>query len=85
VLRGTALIAPKARAGKLRAIAITSPKRSEAAPELPTFTELGYPQVNLVVWYGVLFPARTLPEIVNRMRQKVNRATSSPDVKAKLI
>ena len=76
---------PHARVGKLRLIAVTSAKRSEAAPELPTFTELGYPQVDLVVWYGVFFPARTPPDIVTRMSTEVNRAVQTPDVKAKLI
>src|SRR4029079_8527166 len=76
---------PQARAGKLRAIAVTSAKRSEAAPELPTFTELGFPQVDLVVWYGVLFPRGTPAEIVNRMSSEIARAVQSPDVKAKLI
>jgi tripartite-type tricarboxylate transporter receptor subunit TctC len=76
---------PQARAGKLRPIAVTSVKRSEAAPDLPTFTELGFPQIDLVVWYGVLFPAKTPPEIVNRMSSEVARAVQSPDVKAKLL
>ena len=76
---------PQARAGKLRPIAVTSVKRSEAAPDLPTFTELGYPQIDLVVWYGVLFPAKTSPEIVNRMSTEVARAVQSADIKAKLI
>jgi tripartite-type tricarboxylate transporter receptor subunit TctC len=74
-----------ARAGKLRPIAVTSVKRSEAAPELPTFTELGVPTLDLVVWYAALFPARTPPEIVNRMSAELNRAVNSPDVKAKLL
>jgi tripartite-type tricarboxylate transporter receptor subunit TctC len=75
----------QARAGKLRPIAVTSNKRSEAAPELPTFTELGFPQIDLVVWYGVLFPARTPADIVNRMSTEINRAVQSPDVKQKLL
>ena len=74
-----------ARAGRLRAIAVTSGKRSAAAPDLPTFTELGYPQLDLVVWYAALFPAHTPPEIVARMSAEVNRAVNSPDVKAKLL
>jgi len=74
-----------ARAGRLRPIAVTSVKRSEAAPELPTFSELGYPGVDLVVWYAALFPARTPPEIVNKMSAELNRAVNSPDVKAKLL
>ena len=74
-----------ARAGRLRPIAVTSAKRSEAAPELPTFTELGYPALDLVVWYAALFPARTPPEIVAKMSAEINRAVNSPDVKAKLL
>ena len=74
-----------ARAGRLRPIAVTSVKRSEAAPELPTFTELGYPSLDLVVWYAALFPARTPPEIVAKMSAEINRATSSPDIKGKLL
>ncbi|HYC47343.1 MAG TPA: tripartite tricarboxylate transporter substrate binding protein, partial [Burkholderiales bacterium] len=76
---------PQARAGKLRPLAVTSAKRSAAAPELPTFTELGYPQVDLVVWYGVLYPARTPPEIVSRLSSEISRAVQAPDVKSKLI
>ena len=74
-----------ARSGRLRPIAVTSAKRSEAAPELPTFTELGFPALDLVVWYAALFPARTPPEIVARMSAEINRAVNSPDVKAKLL
>jgi tripartite-type tricarboxylate transporter receptor subunit TctC len=74
-----------ARAGKLRPIAVTSVKRSEAAPELPTFTELGVPSLDLVVWYAALFPARTPPEIVAKMSAELNRATNSPDIKARLL
>ena len=74
-----------ARSGRLRPIAVTSAKRSEAAPELPTFVELGYPTLDLVVWYGVLFPARTPPEIVAKMSTEINRVVHSPDIKAKLL
>ena len=74
-----------ARAGRLRPIAVTSVKRSEAAPELPTFTELGYPQLDLVVWYAALFPARTPPEIVAKMSAEINRAVGTPEVKARLL
>ncbi len=74
-----------ARSGRLRPIAVTSAQRSEAAPDLLTFTELGYPSLDLVVWYAVLFPARTPPEIVARMSTEANRAVQSPDIKAKLL
>lgn len=75
----------QARAGKLRPIAVTSTKRSAAAPDVPTFAELGYPSIDLVVWYGVLFPARTPADIVTRMSTEVTRAVQAPDVKAKLL
>ena len=75
----------QARQGRLRPIAVTSAKRSEAAPDLPTFTELGYPAIDLVVWYGVLYPARTPPEIVQRMSTEINRTVQLPDVKANLL
>jgi tripartite-type tricarboxylate transporter receptor subunit TctC len=74
-----------ARAGKLRPIAVTSAKRSEAAPELPTFAELGYPSIDLVVWYGALFPAGTPAPIVERMSSEINRAVQAPELKAKLL
>ncbi len=74
-----------ARSGKLRPIAVTSVKRSDAAPELPTFTELGYPALDLVVWYAALFPARTPPEVVAKMSAEINRAVAMPDIKARLL
>jgi tripartite-type tricarboxylate transporter receptor subunit TctC len=75
----------QARAGKLRPIAVTSTKRSAAAPQVPTFAELGFPSIDLVVWYGVLFPARTPADIVARMSSEIGRAVQSPDVKSKLL
>ena len=74
-----------ARAGKLRPIAVTSSRRSEAAPELPTFTELGFPAMDLVVWYGVLYPAGTPAPIVERMQAEIARANQVPEVKARLL
>ena len=74
-----------ARSGRLRAIAVTSGKRSEAAPELTTFAEQGFPTLDLVVWYAALFPAGTPSDIVTRMSTEVNRAVHAPDIKAKLL
>ena len=74
-----------ARSGKLRPIAVTSAKRSEAAPELPSFTELGFPSIDLVVWYGALYPAGTPTAIVERMSSEINRTVQAPEVKARLL
>ena len=76
---------PHARSGKLRAIAVTGPKRSEVAPDLPTFVEQGFPAIDVVSWYGVLFPARTPPEIIKRMSDEVARIVRLPDVKTRLL
>jgi tripartite-type tricarboxylate transporter receptor subunit TctC len=76
---------PHARAGKLRAIATTGKKRSEVAMDIPTFVELGFPAIDVVSWYGVLFPAGTPAPIVKRMSDEVARAVRSPDVKPRLL
>ncbi len=60
----------QARAGKLTALAVTGPERASVAPEVPTFAESGYPEFVLLNWYGVLAPALTPRETV----QKLNRA-----------
>ena len=72
--------APQARAGKLRAIAISSAKRSPQAPELPTIAESGVPGYDLTPWYGVLFPAGTSRAIVMRLNQEIGGILTTPDV-----
>jgi len=76
---------PHARAGKLRAISVTGPKRSEVAPDLPTFVEQGFPAIDVVSWYGVFFPSRTPPEIVRAMSGEIARVIRMPDVKSRLL
>ena len=76
---------PYVRAGKLRPIAITSGKRSEVAPDVPTFVENGFPAIDVVSWYAVFFPARTPPEIIKRMSDEIARVVRMPDVKQKLL
>ena len=71
---------PHARAGKLRAIAISSSKRSPQAPELPTIAESGVPGYDLTPWYGVLFPAGTPRPIVMRLNQEIGGILTTPDM-----
>jgi tripartite-type tricarboxylate transporter receptor subunit TctC len=75
---------PFAKAGRLRAVAVTGAKRTQAAPELPTVVESGLPRFTVSNWYGVLAPARTSPVIVTRLNQAINRALEAPDVREKL-
>jgi len=76
---------PHARAGKLRPIAVTGSKRGEAAPDIATFVELGFPAIDVVSWFGVLFPARTPADIVAKLSTEVARTVNNPEVKAKLL
>jgi tripartite-type tricarboxylate transporter receptor subunit TctC len=67
------------RAGRLRALAITSAKRSKANPQLPTVAESGVPGYQADVWYGVLVPAKTSTEIVQRLNREINLILKTPD------
>lgn len=75
---------PHVRSGRLRGIAITSPKRSAVAPELPTFTESGVPGLESGTWYGLLAPAGTPREIVTRLNAAVVQIVQLPEVREKL-
>jgi tripartite-type tricarboxylate transporter receptor subunit TctC len=66
--------------GKLRPLAAASPKRNPLLPNLPTFAELGLPAVNVALWYGLMAPAGTPPDIIARINREVNLALKSPDV-----
>ena len=67
-------VAPQLQARKLRALAITSAKRSALMPELPTFAEAGLSGYEVTGWYGVLAPAGTPREIVSRLHADITRA-----------
>ena len=69
---------PHMKSGKLRGLAVTSPKRSPAVPELPTIAET-YPGFQSGVWYGVLAPAKTPPEIVARLNSELVRIVKTPE------
>lgn len=70
----------QAKAGKLAAVAVTSPQRTSIAPEVPTIAESGYPEFAIVNWYGILAPAGTPPAIVERLNREIGRALREPAV-----
>jgi tripartite-type tricarboxylate transporter receptor subunit TctC len=78
------LAAPQVEAGKLRALAIGSLQRDRNFPDLPTFSEVGYPGLEAVTWVGVFAPAVTPPAIVARLNDEIDRIIHDPDVAAKL-
>jgi len=72
------------RNGKLRAVMITSLKRSEQLPQTPTLHESGYKDFDAASWYGVLAPAGTPAAIVQQLNKAINQALAQPDVTEKL-
>ncbi|OZI42830.1 tripartite tricarboxylate transporter substrate binding protein BugE [Bordetella genomosp. 4] len=68
------------QAGGLRAMAVAWPERLKSLPDVPTFKEAGFPQVNQPVWYGLLAPAGTPMEIVNKLRDAAVVALKDPKV-----
>ncbi len=76
---------PHVRAGKLRALAVTLPKRTNVVPDLPTIVEAGVPGVVVVNWYGLLAPLNTPRPIVERLSQGVAAAMSQPEVVKRLL
>ena len=75
---------PHVRTGRLRAIAVSTAKRSPVAPEVPTMIEAGMPGFDLPTWYGVLAPAGTPRDAVAKMSAEVSRSLALPDVKDRL-
>ena len=75
---------PNVKAGKLRALAVTTLARSEAIPELPTIAESGLPGFDLSTWFGLMVPAGTPPEIVARLNAEIVRALDAKDMRERL-
>jgi len=76
---------PQVRAGKLRAIAVTSAKRSVTTPELPTISEAGLPGFEAITWYGMAAPAGTPPAIIKKLNGEVVKLLRLPEVKERLL
>ena len=74
---------PHVRSGKLRALAISAPKRSPEYPDLPTFAEAGLPQYDTNAWYSMHAPAGTPPEVVRRLNAELVAILKDPDVVAR--
>jgi tripartite-type tricarboxylate transporter receptor subunit TctC len=76
---------PHARSGKLKALAVTTEKRTAALPSVPTIAESGLPGYDVSGWYGVLAPARTPRAIVDRLSREISKAVQTPEAKDTLI
>ncbi len=70
---------------RVRGLAITSAQRSALAPELPTLAELGFPNVEVTSWQGIVAPAGTPPDVIARLNQAINTVLASPAIKEQLL
>ncbi len=75
---------PSIAAGKLKALAVTSPVRWPRLPDVPTFGELGY-KIDLIGWNGIMAPAGTPKNIIDRMSGEIARLVKTDDGKEKLL
>jgi tripartite-type tricarboxylate transporter receptor subunit TctC len=75
---------PFITAGKLRALAAASPQRHRLLPDVPSFAELGYPGMDIALWYGVAAPGGTPAPIVQRLNAELIKILSTPDIRKSL-
>ncbi len=73
------------KAGRLRPLAVTSPRRSALQPQVPTIAEMGYPGYDVALWYGIVAPARTPTVIVNRLNAALREAVKDAGFKARMV
>ena len=76
---------PQVKAGRVRALAITSAKRSALAPDLPTVAEAGFPGFEAIGWFGWVAPARMPGEIVMRFNREIVRILNLPEMHERLL
>ena len=73
------------KAGKIKALAVTTSKRSQFAPDLPTVAESGLPGFDISTWFGIFAPAGTPKEALDRLHAEFTKALAAPDVREKMV
>jgi len=71
---------PHIRGGKMRALAVTTPRRVEQLPDVPTLAEAGYPEVDVVTWYALIAPAGTPKAVIDRLYTEYTAVAQSPEI-----
>ena len=84
VFASMALALPNVKAGKMRALAVSGGSRALALPDVPTLKEEGFANLEFSAWFGVVAPAKTPVEILDKLSADVIKAVSSPETRAKL-
>ncbi len=77
-------VIPQVKAGKMRTLAVSTAKRSQLTPDIPTMKEAGLPEIENLAWMAIMAPATTPDAIVQRMNTEINAVLAMPDVKEKL-
>ncbi len=75
---------PQVKAGKLKALAVTTAQRSKLAPDLPTMAETGLPGFDISTWFGLLAPAGTPQDVIAKWNAEVTRILNSPEMRERL-
>jgi tripartite-type tricarboxylate transporter receptor subunit TctC len=75
---------PLIKAGKVKALAVTSTQRIAELPSVPTVAESGFPGFEVVVWVGLLVPSKTPPAVVDTLHSEVTRVLAMPQVKKRI-
>ena len=84
IMTGVPAVQQQVKAGKLRALAVSSRGPVASLPDLPTIASAGMPDFEAIQWYGVVAPARTPAAVVALLNEEINRALASPALKARL-
>ncbi|MCE9639013.1 MAG: tripartite tricarboxylate transporter substrate binding protein [Betaproteobacteria bacterium] len=82
---GIALVLPHSKSGRLRALAVTSEKRSKTMPEVPAIAEAGVPGYAATLWLGLLAPKGTPPEIIQQLYVEISKLLRQPDVESTFL
>ena len=77
--------APHVKGGKIRALGVTSARRSAAAPEVPTFAESGLPGYDATAWFALFAPARTPAAVIAKINNEVNQMMRGADMKERML
>ncbi len=77
-------VMPLVKAGKLKMLAVLSAERVPQLPQVPTFKEQGLPKVQVDIWYGLMAPKGTSPQVIQSLNQEVNQVLKNPEVVASL-
>jgi tripartite-type tricarboxylate transporter receptor subunit TctC len=85
LITSTASVQPYTASGRLKALAVTAPKRSAAMPDVPTFAEAGVANLNVSVWVGISAPAGTPAAITDLLAREYGRVLQAPDVRERLL